>query len=65
MALDANAMAALVVSKVAQVEASYQNGEKSPDDALKAFCEAIIEHITAASEVKIPSGSSSGVYKVE
>lgn len=65
MALNANTMASLVINKIAQVEASYKNGEKDPDDALIAFCEAIIEHITSNSEVVIPSGDSAGVYKVQ
>lgn len=65
MALNATTLAALVAQKVKAVEAGYQNGQKDPDDALKALCEAIVEHITSESEVIISSGSSAGNYKVK
>lgn len=65
MAMNANTLASLIASKVNAVEDSYKNGTKDPEDALAAIAEAIIEHITTAAEVRITSGSSTGVYGVE
>lgn len=64
MPLNANTLASLITQKVKDVEAGYQNGQKDPDEAYIAICEAIVEHIQADAQVVVASGSSAGTYKV-
>lgn len=65
MALNANTLKSEIKSAVDAVADSYKNGEKSNDDILQAWCEAIITHITTNAEVIITSGSSAGTYQVK
>lgn len=65
MAMSATSLKNRMKANMDAIYNDYLNGEKSNDDAMVALAQAIIDEITINSEVKITSGSSAGVYKVE
>ncbi len=65
MAMSAASLKNRMKANMDAIYNDYLNGEKSNDDAMVALAQAIIDEITINSEVKITSGSSAGVYKVE
>lgn len=58
MALDANVLASLISANMQAIEASYQNGDKSPADAHLALAQAIITHITTSAVVNTSDGAT-------
>lgn len=64
MALASAALEGLIVSKLAAAGFDVSNEHAQIKVLANAIAEAVVEHITAAADVAVTSGSSAGSYKV-
>lgn len=65
MALSGTGLGALIVSELKAAGFNPVGEHQVSTPFWNAIGEAIVKHIKASAEVKVTSGSSAGVYKVE